>query len=93
MLVKNLPDAHLRPVLRRRVVLDAAAAARLAAAGQRDEAAAILRAWRDFRTLAPGLPRPAPGERLVLPSYRRSVVADYFARGHKRFSDLVAGWA
>ncbi len=92
MLVKNLPDAHLRPVLRRRVVLDAAAAARLAASGQRDEAAAILRAWRDFRALAPGLPRPAPGERVVLPSYQGSVVAEHFVRGRTRFSDLGARW-
>ena len=88
MLVKNLPDAYVRPVLRRRVLLDAAAAARLAAAGQRDEARAVLRAWRDFRRTAAGLPRPAPGERVVLPSYRGSVVADYFARGRRRFSDL-----
>ncbi len=92
MLVKNLPDAHLRPVLSRRVVLDAAAATRLAAAGQREESAAILRAWRDFRALAPGLPRPAPGEPLVLPSYRRSVIVDYFARGRRRFSDLPGAW-
>ena len=67
-------------------------AARLAASGQRDEAAAVLRAWRDFRALAPGLPRPARGERLVLPTYRGSVVADYFARGRRRFSDLSDGW-
>ena len=92
MLVKNLPDPHAGRVLRRRVVLDAAAAARLAASGQRDEAAAILRAWRDFRRWAPDLPRPAPGERLVLPSYRGSVVADYFARGRRRFSDLSGEW-
>ena len=92
MLVKNLPDAHVRPVLRRRVVLDAAAAARLAASGRRDEALAVVRAWRDFRGLAPGLTRPAPGERVVLPPYRRSVIADYFARGRRRFSDLPDAW-
>ncbi len=89
MLVKNLPDPHLRPVLRRRVVLDAAAAARLAASGQRAEAQAIVRAWRDFRRLVPTLPRPAMGERLVLPSYRGSIIMDYFARGRRRFSDLT----
>ncbi len=89
MLVKNLPDSHLRSVLRRRVLLDAAAAARLAAAGQRDEARAILRAWRDFRRWVPSLERPAKDERLVLPSYRGSVILDYFARDRRRFSDLV----
>ena len=92
MLVKNLPDPYLARVLRRRVVLDAAAAARLAASGQRDEARAILRAWRDFRRWVPELSRPAPDEALVLPSYRGSVIVDYFARGRRRFSDLVDEW-
>ena len=90
MLVKNLPPERLAGVLRRRVVLDAAAAARALASGHTDEARAVARAWRDFRRLAPALPRPAPGERPVLPSYRGSVVADYFARGKTRFSELTA---
>ena len=89
MLVKNLPDRHLRPALRRRVVLDAVAAARLMATGQRDEAQAVLRAWRDARRLVPSLPRPGADERLVLPTYRGSVIVDYFARGRRRFSDLT----
>ena len=90
MLVKNLPPDRLAGVLRRRVVLDAAAAARALASGHTDEARAVARAWRDFRRLAPTLSRPAPGERPVLPSYRGSVVADYFARGKTHFSDLTA---
>ena len=88
MLAKNLPDPHLGAVLRRRRVLDAAAAARALALGQRDEAAAIRRGWRDFRAWLPDLERPAPGSPLVLPSYRGSVIVDAFARGRRRFSDL-----
>ena len=92
MLVKNLPDPHLGRVLRRRVVLDAAAAARHLASGQRAEARAVVQAWRDFRRAVPTLARPAPGERLVLPSYAGSVVVDTFARGRRHFSDLSGRW-
>ena len=90
MLAKNLPPAELGRVLRARRVLDTVAAARAVAAGDRAEAAAIRRAWRDFRRVLPALPRPSPGEPAVLPPYRGSVVFDYFARGRRRFSDLPA---
>lgn len=90
MLAKNLPDATLSPVLRRRRALDAAAALRALAAGRPDEARAIRRAWREFGAWLPTLPRPAPTDPAVLPSYRRSIIRDYFARGRRRFSDLPA---
>lgn len=92
MLAKNLPDPFLSRALRRRRVLDAAAAARALASGNRAEARAIVRAWRDFRSALPTIPRPAPGSCLVLPPYRGSVVFDYFARGRRRFSDLPGPW-
>ena len=88
MLAKNLPDAHLRPALRRRRVLDTAAAARALTAGRPDEARAIRRAWTEFRTWFPGLPRPADGEPAVMPSYAGSVIVDHFARRRQHFSDL-----
>ena len=88
MLAKNLPDPHLGRALRRRVVLDAAAAARSLAAGNRADARAVAAAWRDFRAAAPAIERPAPGSRLVLPPYRGSVIVDHFAKGRQRFSDL-----
>ena len=88
MLAKNLPPAELRRVLRARRALDAAAAGRALAAGRRDEAAAIRRAWRDARDRIRAVAPPRPGERVVLPPYRRSVVADYFLRGRRHFSDL-----
>ena len=94
MLAKNLPDPELSQVLRRRRRLDAVAALRAVAAGRADEARAIRRAWRAFRTWLPDLPRPAPGEPTVLPSYRRSIIADYFGRGRRHFSDVpAAGFA
>ncbi len=93
MLAKNLPEEVRRPILRERRVLDAAAAARAMVARRPAEARAIRRAWADFAAVRPDLPRPADGERLIVPTYRRSVVADYYARGRRRFSDLPAdGW-
>ena len=91
MLSKNLPDAHLRPALRRRRALDAAAAARALASGRPDEARAIRRAWSAFRDWLPTLERPAAGEPVVRPSYRGSVIVDHFARRRQRFSDLPPG--
>ena len=88
MLAKNLPEPHLRRALRLRRALDTAAAARALATGQRDEAAAIRDGWRDFRARLPELARPQPDELVVLPSYRGSVVVDYFARGRRSFADL-----
>ena len=61
MLAKNLPPDELRRVLRARRALDAAAAARAVAGGNRAEAAAIRRAWRAFRQVLPALPPPVAG--------------------------------
>ena len=92
MLAKNLPARERRRVLAARRVLDAVAAARALAAGRRDEAAAFRRAWRDAAPRLRATPPPTGGA-VVLPPYRGSVVADYFVRGRRRFSDLpVRGW-
>ena len=92
MLAKNLPPPELRRVLRVRRALDTVAAGRALAAGRRGEAAAIRRAWRDARAMIRATPPPAGGA-VVLPPYRRSVVADYFLRGRRHFSDLPEeGW-
>ena len=90
MLAKNLPDAALRRVLLARRALDAVAATRARLGGNRQEAEAIGQAWADFRTRLPTLPRPPRTEAAVLPPYRGSLVADYFVRGHRHFSDLPA---
>ena len=92
MLAKNLPARERRRVLAARRLLDAVAAARALASGRRDEAAAFGRAWRDAGPRVRATP-PAEGGAVVLPPYRGSVVADYFLRGRRHFSDLpVRGW-
>jgi len=88
MLARNLPDGPFQKALRARRVLDAVAIARAVAGRQLDEARAIRSGWRDFKAWLPDLERPAVGELVVLPSYRGSVILDYFARGRRHFSDL-----
>ncbi|GAB5534234.1 MAG: glycosyltransferase family 2 protein [Rubricoccaceae bacterium] len=88
MLARNLPDGPFQQALRRRRVLDSVAVARAVASRQLDEARAIRSGWRDFRLWLPEMERPSAGERVVLPSYRGSVVWDYFARRRRHFSDL-----
>ena len=88
MLAKNLPPAEARRALRARRALDAVAAARALAGGNRAEAAAIRRARRDARAMIAQVTPPPESEPPVLPPYRASVVWDYFARGRRRFSDL-----
>jgi GT2 family glycosyltransferase len=90
MLYKNLPPSRWRRAARARRALDAVAAARALAAGNRAEAAAIRQAWREFAALTPhyATSRPAEGAPDPMPYYDGSVVLDYFARGRRRFSDL-----
>ena len=89
MLRKNLPAAAGRRALRARRALDAVAAARALASGARGDAQAIRRAWTDARARIPTIP-PAPGGEPAPPLYRGSVVADYFLRRRRQFSDLPA---
>ena len=77
-------------MLAARRVLDAVAAARARLGGNREEAEAIGQAWSDFRARLPNLPRPPSTETVVLPPYRGRIVADYYVRGRRRFSDLPA---
>jgi GT2 family glycosyltransferase len=49
MLYKNLPEDHLRGVMRVRSVLDAAAGLRYALMGKRENACAVWKAWREYR--------------------------------------------
>lgn len=92
MLYKNLPPSRWAAVARRRRALDAVAALRALAGGHSSEARAIRQAWREFAGMraAYDAVRPAEGAPDPLPLYRGSVVADYYARGRRRFSDLPA---
>lgn len=90
MLYKNLPPQEWRRILPGRLLLDLMALLFMLFQGQGQQAQAILRAYRDaFRMHAPyKQQRPAASERPVLPSYRGSIVIDYFLRGRRSFQEL-----
>lgn len=90
LLYKNLPHAAWCRILAARLVFDTAAALRAVAVGRTDEARAILRAYADGHRMKDAYrdERPYAGEDVVLPSYRRSIVIDYFMQGRKTFDAL-----
>lgn len=90
MLYKNLPRRRWLAVFLARLLLDGLAILRSVATGNLAEGRSILRAYWDahrMRSLYAG-ERPAATEPAVLPSYRGSIVVDYFLRGRRRFSEL-----
>lgn len=87
LLYKNLPEREWRRVFAARTLLDGFAAARALAAGRATEAAAIKRAYTDAHKMMPSYESERPTT-AVLPTYRGSVVVDYFVRQRRRFSDL-----
>lgn len=87
LLYKNLPEREWRRVFAARTLLDGFAAARALAAGRATEAAAIKRAYTDAHKMMPSYVSERPTT-AVLPTYRGSVVVDYFVRQRRRFSDL-----
>ena len=93
MLYKNLPPQTWRRTLPVRMLCDAAAVGRSLATGHLDEAAAILRAYRDAVQMQGHYQsaRPDPGTRPVHPPYRGLVAVDYFLRGRTTFDALPKG--
>ena len=87
MLYKNLPEQEWRRIFAVRSALDGMAAARALAAGRATEAAAIKRAYTDAHRMKVAYQGDRP-RKVVLPTYRGSIVADYFVRRRRRFSDL-----
>lgn len=94
MLYKNLPEHRLRPVMRLRFWLDYLAALRFLLGGDRANAAAVRRARKEFFRLRPELaadrarnlsltvePQPAG-------LTAGSLLAAYYIKGKKRFSQL-----
>jgi hypothetical protein len=90
MLYKNLPRSDWRRTLPLRMACDLAALGRTLALGNKQEAGAILRAYRDAFRMRRHYrdQRPDPSDRTVRPPYRGLVPVDYFLRGRRRFSDL-----
>lgn len=89
-LYKNLPPSRWRRIFLQRIVLDLAALLRFAVLGNVGEAKAVLSAYRDAHRLKDTYreERPDPDASPVGPTYRGSIVFDYFIRGRRRFSEL-----
>ncbi|SRR5690606_16180288 len=87
LLYKNLPETEWKRVFAARLMFDALAVARALAAGRPAEAAAIKRAYRDAMKMRSAYAAERPKEAL-LPTFRSSIVLEYFVRGHRHFSDL-----
>ena len=90
MLYKNLPPRAWAATFPRRALLDQLAVGRALASGNGAEARAIVRAYADAHRMKGQFAdeRPAPGDPVVLPSYRGSVALDYFFRGRTTFDAL-----
>lgn len=90
LLYKHLPPSEWRRGFAVRCALDAAAAARSLLSGRPTESAAIMRAYTDAHRLKHAYTsgRPRSTEETVLPTYRSSIVIDYFVRRRRRFSAL-----
>lgn len=90
LLYKNLPSRAWRRVLAVRVLFDAAAVLRALGGGRPAEARSIVRAYADGHRMKDAYrsERPSSGEEPVLPTYRRSIVLDYFVRRLRTFDEL-----
>lgn len=85
MLHKNLPDSCRRGLLFRRRLLDTVAWAKFLLSGDTENASAILRAHRDFRTMRRTYTQH-PKENLL--NVDTNILFDYFIRNRKTFAEL-----
>lgn len=90
MLYKNLTPAEWRKTFYRRIIFDALAMIRALATGAFGEFGAIFRAYKDAHVMSKSYAdkRPATGSLNTQLIYERSIVLDYFIKGHKHFKDL-----
>lgn len=94
MLYKNLSDGELHHVLRVRSVLDYVAALQAMLSGRMGDFKAILRGRRAFKQWLPDyreVRRSVQSMRKVdsvTGIYRRSILWQYYAKGHKKFSQI-----
>ena len=89
MLHKNLPPTEWPRVALARAGLDGVAALRHIAGGRPNDAKAIAQAYRDaFQLIKGGHQGADSPTRPIVPSYRGSIVVDYFVRKRRRFSEL-----
>jgi hypothetical protein len=88
MLYKNLAPADWLRVFPQRIAMDGAAMLRATAQGQMEEAAAILRAYRDAHRMKSSYNDIRPATTLVHPPYRRFIAVDYFLNDRQCFYNL-----
>lgn len=85
MLHKNLPDSVRRGVLFRRRLLDTLAWVKFLVSGDKENAAAILKAHSDFRKMRTAYTRH-PKENLL--NVDTNIIFDYYVRNRRLFSQL-----
>ena len=96
MLYKNLPDSELRRVMRMRAVLDYVAALQALAGGRIGDFKAILNGRKAFKKWLPeyrAVRQEIQSKRKtddIKGIYRRSILWQYYAKGHKKYSELDA---
>ena len=94
MLYKNLPDNELRHVMRMRTLLDYVAAFQALMAGRKGDFKAILKGRKAFKQWLPEYKeireKIQNGRQTadITGIYRRSILWQYYAKGHKKFSEL-----
>lgn len=90
LLVKNLPDGKLLPVLAYRIVLDWVASCKFLAEGCVGDFLAVFRAHWDFYRRLPSLREKRHGlrRRKVGCIYQRNIVFDNILLGKKKYSEL-----
>lgn len=88
LLHKNLPAADLRATLLRRRLLDTVAWLKFTVSFDFANAAAILRAHRDFRRMRRDYTAHPSRNLLREPMQRRNILIDHYLRRIKRFSQL-----
>lgn len=94
MLYKNLPDSELRHVMRVRAVLDYVAAFQALASGRTGDFKAIINGRKAFKKWLPEY-RTVRAEIQSMRKtddikgfYRHSILWQYYAKGHKKYSEL-----
>ncbi len=88
MLYKNLPARRWRQVFPARMVLDSLAVLKFIGGGRFRQAIAVIAAYREALKMKRSYTR-GPDD-FVPPSYRRSIVADFWLRRRRKYSDLDA---
>lgn len=94
MLYKNLPDEELHRVMRIRVFLDYVAAFQALLSGRRGDFKAILNGRKAFKQWLPEYReirkkiQNSRKEENITGIYGHSILWQYYAKGHKKFSDL-----